>query len=176
MTLDLPQGEELPHFTMIAAPVTATVRPTTATNLQFDDVQGLPTIKDVPAGAVTSTSLLMVTPTLGQDSGNDVFVGHAFVLDAAAGWGSIDTFLKPLDIEIAYSDLDIRYVAREDQLWLRWWDGNEYQDAIDSCVPSSQYLRDESANVIAVSVCQSGEYTLMGPAYHIFLPFLATIE
>jgi hypothetical protein len=173
LSLELPQVEEFPRFIIIAAPVTATLLTTRSTDLGFNDVQGLPTEIHVPAGAVTTTSLLKVTPTLSQDGAHNLFAGHAFELEATAGMVPIDQFLEPVSITISYSDLDIRLIAREDQLWLRWWDGGDYHDAVESCSPSSEYRRDVDTNVISVSVCRRGEYVLMGPTFRLFLPAIS---
>ena len=173
LAVDIPQDDVMARFTIIAAPITATLQPSQSTAVAYDDAQGLSTEIFVPAGAVTTTALLKITPTLSHGETDSVFAGHAFLMEANAGQVPINQFLQPISLTISYSDLDIRLVASEEELWLRWSDGITYFDAKDSCSPASSYHRDINSNVISLQVCLGGEYTLLGPSYRVFSPWVA---
>jgi hypothetical protein len=82
------------------------------------------------------------------------------------------TFNAPIDISIQYSDFDVRGVVDESKLILWWMHNNTRQDTAASCSPSSVYTRDPAGNQIAIPVCQSGTFSLMGPTRTVFMPTL----
>ncbi len=162
-----------PQFTILSAPITATIEPGLASDVVYYDVQDLPTQLHLPVGTVTNSSVLEITPTLSLGTVDDEFAGHAFRLNITNDGENSGEFLEPVDITISYSDLDIRYIAAENQLWLRWWSGGEWRDAAESCSPVSIYQRQLADNVISVAVCGVGEFSLMGPANRVYLPIMS---
>jgi hypothetical protein len=172
-TVQIPQSRINSQFTILSAPITATIEPGVASDVVYYDVQDLPTQLHLPAGTVISTSVLKITPTLSMGTIDDEFAGHAFGLDITDDGENIGEFLEPVDVAISYSDLDIRYIAAENQLWLRWWSGGEWRDAAESCSPVSLYQRQLADNVISVAVCGVGEFSLMGPANRLYLPTMS---
>jgi len=173
-TINLPQGTLPAQFIAIAAPITATVGSTQEVEIEYLDIQGLPTSFYIPSGTFSTTTLIEVTPVLASDTPEALFAGHGFILETRTGTAPVTHFGEPISISISYSDLDIFGVSNEAELRLRWWDGEVYRDAAESCSPGSIYQRDLGANTISIAVCRSGEYALMGPIIRIYLPFVLT--
>jgi hypothetical protein len=170
-TITIPP-DAIQNFTILPAPVSITLRPNVGTNLTYTDTQGLPTILTFPAGAVTQTTSLTVTPTLGGQRPGYAFAGHAFDLTASQTGAIVPnfSFSQPVTATIRYSDADIRVIADEQELILWQWIGSGWQDAAQSCVPAATYARDVARNTLSVGVCRSGAFALFGPTHQIYLP------
>ena len=69
-----------------------------------------------------------------------------------------------------YSDADVRVVADESQLALHWWTGSGWQDAAESCLPPSPYVRDTTNNVLGTAICHLSRFALLGPTRPGYLP------
>ena len=115
-----------------------------------------------------------LSPTLWSGAGGYTFTGHAFdlgiILDKPLK--SNFSFNAPISIEIEYSDEDIRVVYDESLLALWWATELHFQDASLSCDPPSDPSVDLVNNLFEISICQTGEYILTGPAHQIMLPVI----
>jgi hypothetical protein len=170
----LPPDRVDQNFTILPAPVLATLTPGTVTRLSYIDTQGLEVEFTFPADAVTSPIVVVIIPTLWSGAGGYTFTGHAFelgiILDEAIK--SNFSFNAPISIEIEYSDEDIRVVYDESLLALWWATELHFQDASLSCDPPSDPSIDLVNNLFEISICQTGEYILTGPAHQIMLPVI----
>jgi hypothetical protein len=174
-SLTLPPNGVRQDFSILPLPASITLTPDLTSTLTLTDTQGLTIILFFPAGAVTETVNLTLTPTIGAEGGAWAFVGHAFEL-AASHEGVLlpdFTFNKPVTVTIHYSDDDIRLVNDESLLTLWEWAGNTWQDAAQVCESPVDDRRDEAGNMLSLGICSVGRFKLMGPTYPIFLPVVA---
>jgi len=163
-------------FTLLPLPVTITLTPGLTSTLILTDTQGLTTTMLFPAGAVTETVTLTLTPTVSTDGGTWVFAGHAFDLAAYRDDLLLPdfTFSVPVTVTIHYSDVDIRLINDESSLALWAWVGDHWQDAVQSCEPTAGYQREEGGNAISLAICRTGRFKLVGPTYPVFLPVISS--
>ncbi len=161
-------------FVMLAEPVTATVFPTSALTLIYTDTQGLTTTAELPAGAVVSTTMFVLTPTLASNEGGVAFAGHAFELRAYREGNLLPslTFSRPVTVTVRYSELDVRVISDTSQLALNWWDAGESGEAAGTCDPISPVFHDPDSRISSVPVCRTGAYALFGPTNQTFLPLV----
>jgi hypothetical protein len=160
------------NFIILPRPIAATLVAYQPTTLTFTDTQGLPTRLIFSAGAVTQTTTLTVTPTLGGQRSGLAFTGHAFELTASQAGAIVPnfSFSRPVTATLRYSDADIRVIADEQELKLWQSTGSGWQDAAQSCVPAATYARDVTSNTLSVGICRSGAFALFGPTHQVFLP------
>ena len=172
-TVTLPPDAAGQDFTILPAPVSADV-PSSGGGLTLTDTQGLTTTLAFPAGAVTQTTTLVLTPTLATGGAGFAFAGHAFELAAFRGGNLLlgFSFEAPVTVTIHYSDRDVRVVSDESQLALMWWTGSGWEDAAQTCTPPSEYVRDLGNNVLSVAICHLSEFALLGPAHQVYLPLV----
>ena len=159
-------------FLMIPAPVSGIFGIGGGT-LSFTDTQGLTTTVTIPAGAVSATVTVVMTPTVVVDQGNLSSLNHAFDLAVYAG-GILQPdyqFLIPIGVAIYYSDADLG-VAHEASLSLQQWQFAGWQDAGLSCTPPTSGIVDEPNNLFAQGLCESGRFALFGPVRQLFLPVI----
>ncbi len=121
------------------------------------------TTLELPAGAVSSTATLALTPTLTVEGGGFAGVGYAFEVSPL-------TLSKPMSVTLRYSDADVRSVNNESSLIVRRWNGTFWQDAAQSCTTPSIYQRNLAANSLTLSVCATGQFQLSGPTNQVQLP------
>jgi hypothetical protein len=85
-TVTLPPDAVGQNFTMLHPPVSVTLALSGTANLpaslSYVDTQGLTTTVLFPAGAVTATTTIVLTPTLPIAGSNLAFAGHAFDMEA----------------------------------------------------------------------------------------------
>lgn len=162
------------NFTMLAAPVSITLASGLEARLTYTDTQGLPTSLDFPPDAVTQTTTVALTPTLASGGTGYAFAGHAFELAAYQG-GSLQsgfTFGGPVTVTVHYSDSDVRTVTDEERLALWWRNGGEWQDAAQTCEPTSSYSRDVANNALSVPICHLSLFGFFGPTQQVYLPLI----
>ncbi|HEX6384442.1 MAG TPA: hypothetical protein VF177_07210 [Anaerolineae bacterium] len=70
------------------------------------------------------------------------------------------TFLKPVEILVTYSD--DRVPGAEANLYLYYWTGSEWKDAVNTCPNPSGYIRDPVLNTISLSVCHLTRFSVVG--------------
>jgi len=136
------------------------------------DTQGLTTTVVFPAGAVTQTTTVVLTPTLATGGAGFAFAGHAFELEA---WRSSTplpgfAFETPITVTIHYSEQDVQMVSDESQLALMRWTGSGWEDAANTCTPPSPYARDPEGNLLSIAICHLSKYALLGPTNQVYLP------
>lgn len=140
--------------------------------LTYTDTQGLPTSIQVPAGAVSETTHLTLSPLPWPTrplSPTWSFAGHAFGLEAYQG-GVFQpgfVFSEPVTVAIHYSPADLGGKA-EDSLALHTWNGSAWEDA--ACRPVVPH---PDENWVEVPICHLSEFTLVGQGgYRIYLPLV----
>ncbi len=173
-TVTLPPDAGGQNFYVLPAPVSTNLVSGTAASLIYTDAQGFPTQLDFPPNAVTDDTTLVLTPTIASGGAGFVFAGHAFELAAYQG-GQLQsgfTFGSPVTITIRYSDDDVRLVSDELRLTLYWWTGSAWQDAAETCSPTSIYTINVDGNVLSVPICHLSEFGLLGPTHNVYLPLV----
>jgi hypothetical protein len=168
----LPPDTAGQSFVILPAPVSSTLLPGTPGSLSYEDTQGLLTTVEFPAGALDQTTDLVLTPAVALGGEGFAFAGHAFTLEARQGGDPVPglAFGAPVTITVHYSDDDLRVVTDEDQLVLCWRSESGWQDAAQTCVPASAYVRDEVNHVLSVPVCHLSLFGLFGPTHQVFVP------
>ena len=158
---DLGADELTPHLLL---------SPDAAATLVYTDVQGNPSLVDLPAGAVTTTTLLVYTPLDAAAAPPDLyFARHAFELDAYREGALLPDFAfeLPVDLAVHYSQADLVGVD-EPSLSLLSWTGAAWLDA--AC---GSYVRDLDQNWLAAPICHITPFALFGgrgPA--VYLPLV----
>jgi hypothetical protein len=160
---DLTTGDHRAHAAIAAQhpdAVIVTVTPEAGGILEYTDGQGNTTTVEIPAGAVSETLTLILTPLDGPTHGTEPFrfAGHAFTLEVYRGPylqpGYI--FLVPVLITIHYSDQDVLGLD-EETLILEVWTGTGWDDA--AC---DGYDRHPYENWLSVEICHLSEFALLG--------------
>jgi hypothetical protein len=174
-TISTPPDAKYQDFVILPAPVSITLMPgATNMRLTYTDTQGLTTQLDFSANHVTQTTRLFLTPTMASSAANFAFAGHAFELNTAPVGKSPATFMfnAPVTVTVHYSDYDVRLVTDETQLALWWWNGSDWQDASQTCEPTSTYVRDVASNVLNIPICSLGRFGVFGPTRPVFIPII----
>ncbi len=172
--VNLPPDFNDQTFIMLPAPVSITLTPGTSTELSFLDSEGLETHITFPANAVSETMTIVLSPTVASYGPNFAFTGHA--IEIAAYQDNLllpqFDFNEPISVSIQYSDFDIRLISDENLLTIQQWVSNIWQDARESCVPSSAYIREVENNAISLDICETGKFALFGPTNPYFIPII----
>ncbi len=161
-------------FTMLPTPVATTLTPGISADLSFFDSEGLETQISFPANAVTQTLTAVLTPTMATYGPEFAFTGHAVELAVYANNLLLPNFVfnAPITVTLNYSSFDVRLISDELLLTLQQWVSSTWQDAGESCTPTSAYNRDIENNFISVEICTTGKLALFGPTNPFFLPLL----
>ncbi len=161
-------------FAMLARPVSVTLSAGISTTLWYSDTQGLTTTLLFPAGAVSETVTLILTPTLAPHLSGYAFAGHAFHLSAFREGALLPSlaFSLPVTIAIEYGKADLRVVSHEDRLLLHLKGGDGWGDAAETCAPSWPYRRDLIGRMVTVRICRTGTLALYGPTHQSYLPLV----
>ncbi len=159
-----PDSENGADHAVIAAQhpdaVIITVTPEDGGTLIAVDDQGYTTTVEIPAGAVTDTLTLILTPLDGPTHPTVpfLFAGHAFLLEIYKGPyvqpGYV--FKEPISITLHYSDEDVAGLD-EAVLALYVWTGGTWEDA--AC---NGYERHPAENWLAVEICHLSQFALLG--------------
>lgn len=170
----LPPSQGVLNFTLLPAPLSATLRPNSTLSLVYTDTLGLATSFDFLTGTVDSTSVVVITPTLATPGSGHAFTGHAFQVGVYAfnGWDINLDFNQPVTATISYSLDDVRLVADTSQLQLWWWGGGAWQEAAGTCPEPVAGVHDLANRRYAQAVCKSGLYALFGPSWGVYLPLV----
>jgi hypothetical protein len=178
-TVTLPPDASGQNFTILPGPVSTTLTPGTASSLVYTDTQGLPTRLDSPAGVVSQTTTLVLTPTLAPSVPGFAFAGHAFELSGFRVGKPLTNLIfdTPMTVTIHYSNNDVRVVSDESQLALWWWTGAGWEDAANTCDPPATSTfgltdRDPVNRVLSVPICRPGPFGLFGPTRQVYLPVI----
>ena len=173
-TVTIPPDAEYQDFILLPQPVSTQLTPGITTTLIFTDTQGLLTQIVIPAGAVSETVTVTLTPTVSPNGGGYAFTGHAFNLSVSQGNGFLPafTFNLPVTATIHYSDADISVITIENALSFWWWNNPGWLEATQTCDPPGQYSRHLPENLITTPICQTGKFALYGPTQSSYLPVI----
>lgn len=161
-------------FVMLARPVTTQVLTDTPTSLWYTDTQGLATVVELPASAVTKETTLVLTPTMASLGAGYAFTGHAFDLAAwQAGLPLANlAFSAPVTVTIGYSLADVRLVADKSMLALMEWTGSEWREVTQICGGESVHTSENGALTYSAPICETGQFALFGQTRQTFLPLI----
>ncbi|MGH2537124.1 MAG: LVIVD repeat-containing protein [Candidatus Promineifilaceae bacterium] len=160
-------------FRIVMAPTITEIEPDQPLELILADTQALTTSLHFPAGAVTQTTALTVSPTLVGGAAAGQTTGHALEIVLAGPDGQPGSLAAAFRLTVQYSDDDAPLVAGEQALIIGRWQAAGWSDAAASCEPPSLYMRDTEANLIQLDVCQPGLLALLGPAERLFVPMVS---
>jgi uncharacterized repeat protein (TIGR01451 family) len=159
-----PDGSDNADHATIAAQhpdaVMVTVTPEDGGTLVYTDGEGRTIKVEVPAGAVSETVTLVLTPLDGptHPTAPLFFAGQAFTLelyqDGVRQLGYV--FGEPVLITIHYSDEDVAGID-EATLALDVWTGGAWEDA--AC---DGYQRHPDENWLSVEICHLSQFALLG--------------
>jgi uncharacterized repeat protein (TIGR01451 family) len=142
--------------------VMITVTPEAGGTLVYTDGQGYTTAVEIPAGAVSETLTVILTPLdePTHDTATLLFAGHAFTLEVYKGPHLQPGYVfgEPVVITIHYSDEDVLGLD-EETLTLEVWTGSGWEDA--AC---DGYERHIDMNWLSVEICHLSEFALLGPS------------
>jgi peptide/nickel transport system substrate-binding protein len=153
----------------------AAMDPTSSSSLTYTSTQGVTTTVQIPAGAVSETTILRYTPVITPSAApsNFLFAGNAFDLEAIQGGFAQEhfSFNTAFTVTIHYSDDD---VARLDEMGIRLYylDGASWRDSAETCSPPSIYIRNPAENWLNVAICHLSTFALFDEGYAIYLPVL----
>ncbi len=168
-------------------PVSIDLTPDTAAELNYTDPIGVVRHIYFPADTFPQPTTMVLWPTLAPGLAGFVAIGNGFELEAYQA-GTMQpnlTLDAPLEVSYYYSchpsyicdhDQHVATVTDENQLTLWWWNGSAWQDAAETCDPSSNYDRDLDNNILTVGVCQTGQYVLVGPTHQVYLPVIFRMD
>jgi len=172
-TVSLPPDATGQNFTMLHPPVSVTLSLSGTVNLpaslSYVDTQGLTTTVMFPAGAVTATTTIVLTPTLPIAGSDLAFAGHAFNMEAYQDgvWQPDFTFETPVLVTIHYSQQDVRLISDKSQLVLYRWEDSAWADA--AC---DAYTRQLPERWLSAPLCRLSHFALFGPTHRIYLPLV----
>ena len=153
-------------------PYYAVIDPISGGDLVYTDTQGLPTIIQVPPGAITDGIVLLYVPLPAPTQPlppRKVSAAHTFTLEAYTLSGVHlpgYVFQMPVTVELHYSNADVSRVM-EPSLELDAWTGDAWQDA--AC---GLYNRQAAANWLSLPICHLCEFALIGEPYWVYLPLV----
>jgi hypothetical protein len=143
--------------------IAASVLTNADSTLIYTDTNTLTTMVQVPAGAVTETTMLVYTPvdTVTAPSGL-IFARHAFDLNAYQGSTLVPGFVfsKPVTITIHYSDTDVAGLD-ESSLVLRYWTASAW--ASDGITVIERNPAQNYAVFTITHLCQFALFGIAGP-------------
>ena len=141
-------------------PTYQTVTTSTQQTINFTSTAGTTAALNVPAGAVTQTTTIVIIPDVptpdspgGFQLGNLTFNLQAYVSGTLV---PTQTFQQPITITLHYEEQALGLVNEADLLLL-WWDGTDWVDA--ACGP---YQRDLINNILTVPICHFSQFTIGG--------------
>lgn len=168
-------SNDVNYASWIGSTPTATVVSTAlGGSVVFTDAQQMSTTVQIPAGAISDTTIVVYTPVASPTqpvSPNLRFVGHAFDLTTYAGGPATPIPQSPVGVSICYSDADVAGVD-ESSLRLYVWTGTAWQDVATTCLPPAIYERDLTANRLRVPTCHLSRFALFGEATKMHMVYL----
>jgi hypothetical protein len=139
-----------------------------AATIHYTSPQGSETIIDIPAGALTETTLIQHLPLDQVDEPVGFrFAGRAFSLQAFRDGLPVPglSFPVPLTVTLTYSDGDIAGLAAE-TLTVQYWDGTEWSTEGITLIE-----RDTAQKRIVVTIAHLTDFGLFG-RHRIYLPLV----
>lgn len=151
----------------------AEIDPLSGGTLTFGGIGQGSTQVQVPAGAVTDTTTLLLQPLPPASSWvGHSFAGAGFSLTASQDGGSFGhlAFASPVTITLTYTAEQLGGQS-EDTLRLALRTGNTWVDAATTCTPESTYLREPAVHRVSVTICHLSDFAWFGQQ-QVFLPLL----
>lgn len=149
-------------------PQSLTLSPGSSQLLEFPYFSGEMLGMYFPAGAVTETITVTVSPVRTLEQPGLLSTGLGFHL-SAPGAGPL-SFGEPVAVTLTYQDEAMRTIFDEALLRLLHLDGPDGLDAFQTCPNPQEPHRDPDANRYFGILCQSGTYGLYGPTNWFYLP------
>ena len=149
-------------------PVARTLVPAGGNTLSFSSHTGASGVLLAPAGTVSETTHLVVTPdlyvapapVLGRLTfGVAAYHGDGTDMDALA-------FAKPVALTLNYNASAIWHLL-EGSLHLLRWNGSAWEEG--AC---SDYQRNDLTDTLELAICETGTYALAGDSLPLFMPLL----
>ena len=166
------EDEILQIFYALPQPVVDTLSPNTATQLSFNDTQGLPTTITFPEGLGEQQAV--ITPLLAEEPNGYQSAGHTFDIDVADAVqsGVVGQNGEPLsiEVEIQYSQADLQAIMAAEELVLMWDGPDGWTDAQATCPAGSTVDHNLATQTLTVPVCQWGTYGLFAPIDKLYMP------
>jgi len=162
-------GTSICDIGAIEAPerISVTATASTEATLIYSDTQGNPTSIQIPANAVTETTMLIYSPVheITAPSGF-MFANHAFDMNAYRNNMLLPDFVfeLPVTLTISYSDADLGGLD-ETKLAIFYLNGNNWEDA--TC---GSYTRDIDMNRLSAPICHLSHFSLFGEGQSVYLP------
>ena len=143
-------------------------------SLAVVDTQGLTTTLDFPAGAVTETTTIVLTPTMTGSGAGLAFGGHAFEIAAFQDGHRLPSLNlgQPVTVAVHYGAQDVRLITDEGQLGLWWWTGDGWENAVNTCDPPLGTSHLPTQGLLQVPICHLSLFSLMGPTNQVHLPLV----
>jgi hypothetical protein len=136
------------------------------------------TVVSVPDDGVSEATSIVYTPLRSSAHPDPMGLqsaSHNFVLDAYRSETILPGFVfsQPVTITVHYTDTEVVQFDKE-TLALYSWNGDEWEDAAQTCDPVSTYTRNPNENWLSVQICQVGEFALFGEtnAVFVYLPLI----
>jgi hypothetical protein len=159
---------------------TAAVTPSAGTTLDLVDASGAEILVQVPTGAVTATTTLVLAPLAepADTPSGMLFAGQSFTLGAYRDSVLLEGFAfdTPVTITLTYTD---DWIAGVDESTLALYvrEGTGWVDVANTCEPPSTYRREPALNRLTVDICHLSEYALFGVQtdpypFKVFLPLV----
>lgn len=147
-------------------PAPTTVQTDAGSTTTYTSTTGLTSTLEIPAGAVTQTTTVVLTPDIrvAERPGGLWPAGQSFALDAYQGGEYVTdlAFSGTVTVTLSYED-----VLDENSLVLYRWDGGGWVDA-----PCGAYQRDTVNNILRVPICHLSEFAMFGQPRRVYLPLV----
>jgi hypothetical protein len=169
------EEEVFQTFYALPQPVVDTLLPNSATQISFEDTQGLPTQITFPQGLGEEQAT--ITPIWANAPSGYRSTGHAINIvlsnsDADAQSGIIGENGEPLilEVQIQYNEADLQSLLDAEELVLLWQSPDGWVDAQEPCAAYTTPEHDLASRIITVPVCQWGTYGLFAPLNTLLIP------
>ena len=161
-------------FYLLPMPVEEALDPEAPTLITYLDTQGLPTHVTFPAAGAEGATVT-VTPELPDEIFGFLATGHTFDITPGgnlAGADSAPNTTNAFQIELQYSQADLRSVLSAEGLTLLWLSPDGWVDATTTCETQAAVAHDYQTRTIQTTLCAWGTYSLVGPARFLHFPLL----
>jgi hypothetical protein len=169
------EDETFQIFYALPKPVVDALTPESASQVSFNDTQGLPTSVTFPEGLGPDEAV--VTPVLPADPNGYRTTGHAIdIALTSEGVNAQPNVVgqngEPLSIEIRiqYSAADLQNLLNPEELTLLWLSPDGWVDAQATCPAGNSVDNNLATQTITLGVCQWGTYGLFAPVNSLYMP------
>lgn len=174
--------DELPQFFYaLREQIVNPLSPNSATQIEFQDTQGLPTYVIFPEGLGDDSAV--ITSLMVSEPNGFGFTGHALEITLASFGTSVQSGVvgedgQTLEVEITihYNAADLQTHLDEEELALFWLSPDGWVEAQTTCPSDSSVEHDLAYRTFTASVCQWGTYGLFAPIDRVFIPSVHSPE